>query len=532
LIRRAGLILLTVAPLLAASPAPAADVRAADLRVGIAVEPDSIDPHFHNFGGNKSFDPNVFDALTALDAQDHLTPGLALSWHLVDDTTWEFRLRPGVVFSDGSTFTADDVAFTLQRVPNVPTSVADFSEYVKPIARTEVVDPLTIRLHTSAPFPLAPNYLSAISIVSRKYGAGASTADYNTGKAAIGTGPFRLVSWARGDRIILERNDHYWGPRPIWTRVELHYISNAAARLAALLSGDVALIDRVSLQDVARVKQDPRFTLSVGPSNDLVGLVFDVIDHSSPKITDNDGKPLLHNPLRDLRVRQAIDMAIDRNAIRDRLMNGMAAPDNQYMRPGQFGYDPALPPLHVDPAGAKRLLAEAGFPTGFHLMVDCDNDRFVNDSMICQGVAQMLTHAGLTATPEAMPHAVWVPLANKHAFSLFTYFWTLDTPEPSVMLNSQLVTPDPVHGHGQFNRGVWSNATFDATLAQAVSTLDNAAREALLIKATDIAIRDVAVLPLHHQFNVEAMVKAIHRPPRHDGRILPEEITEDAAKGE
>lgn len=501
-----------------------APLHAAELRVGIAVEPDSIDPHFHNFGGDKAFAPNLFDGLTAEDAQGRLIPALAVSWRLVDDTTWEFKLRPGVTFSDGSPFTADDVAFTLERVPHVPTTVADFSEYVKPVTRVEVVSPLTVRLHTSAPFPLAPDYLSAINIVSRKYGAGATTADYNSGKAAVGTGSYRFVSWARGDKIVLERNDRYWGPAPPWTRVELHYIRNAAARLAALLSGDVALINQVSLQDVARVKQDARFTVAAGPSDDVVGLVFDVIDHSSPKITDNDGKPLPTNPLRDIRVRQAINLTIDRDAIRDRLMNGMSAPDNQFMRPGQYGFDPALPPLHVDVAQAKRLLTEAGYPNGFHMAIDCQNDRFINDAMICQAVAQMLTHMGIATTPEVMPHAVWVPLVNRHGASLFTYFWTMDTPEPSVMLNSSLATPDPAHGHGQFNRGMWSNPEFDATLAQAVSTLDVHAREALLIKATDIALRDVAVLPLHHQFNVEAMDKTIVHTPRTDGRILPAEI--------
>jgi peptide/nickel transport system substrate-binding protein len=435
-------------------------------------------------------------------------------------------LRPGVTFSDGTPLTADDVAFTLRRVPNVPTTVADFAEYVKPVSRVAAIDPHTVRLYTNAPFPLAPDYLSAIGIVSRRHGEAATTADYNSGKAAIGTGPFRFVAWARGDRIVLERNPTYWGRPPAWDRVALHYIRNQSSRLAALLAGDVALINQVSVQDTARVKADPRFAVTAGVSDDVVGLVFDLIDHSSPKITANDGKPLPQNPFRDIRVRQAIDLAIDRNAIRDRLMNGMAAPDNQYMRPGQYGYDPALPPLRFDPAAARHNLAEAGFPNGFHLAIDCQNDRFVNDAAICQAVAQMLTRIGIVTTPEVMPHAVWVPLANRHAFSLFTYFWTMDTPEPSVMLNSQLATPDPAHGHGQFNRGVYSNPAFDAALQQAMNTLDTHAREALLITATAIAIRDVAVLPLHHQFNIEAMDRRIQHAPRNDGRILAAEITE------
>src|ERR1700761_7069361 len=154
---RRGIVFLLLA--IIALPAPAS---AADLRLGLAVEPDSIDPHYHNFGGNKGLMPNLFEALTSMDAQDRLTPDLALSWRLVDDDTWEFKLRDGVVFSDGGKFTADDVAFTIERVPNVPTTVTDMAEYVKPIARVEVLDPHTVRFHTRGAFPLAPEYLSAI----------------------------------------------------------------------------------------------------------------------------------------------------------------------------------------------------------------------------------------------------------------------------------------------------------------------------------------------------------------------------------
>ncbi len=514
--------------LLAALLAPLAPTLAADLRLGLTVEPDSIDPHFHNFGGNKSLMPNLFESLTRVDAQDKLVPNLAVSWRLVDDSTWEFKLRDGVAFSDGTKLTADDVAFTIERVPNVPTTVTDMSEYVKAIAQVEVVDPLTVRLHTKGPFPLAPEYLSAIGIVSRARGTTATTSDYNSGKAAIGTGPFRFVSWARGDRLVLARNETWWGGKPAWDSVAIRYIKNPASRLAALLAGDVDLIDQVSVQDVARVKSDARFTVASGLSDDIVGFVFDKQDRSSPKITDNDGQPLPVNPFRDRRVREAVNIAIDRVAIRDRIMNGQSDPDNQYMKPGQYGYDPGLPPIRFDPPAAKRLLAEAGYPDGFHLVVACQNDRFVNDAAICQALAQMLTRVGIATTPEVMPHAVWVPRANKHEFSLFTYFWTIDTPEPSIMLISQLATPDPVRGRGAFNRGVYSNPAFDAALDQALVTLDRNAREALLIKATHIAFGDYALAPLHHQFNIEAMNKRVRHTPRIDGHILVAEIVPTA----
>ncbi len=497
----------------------------ADLRLALAVEPDSIDPHFHNFGGNKNLMPNLFDALTRIDPHDALKPDLAVSWHLLDDETWEFTLRDGVTFSDGSAFTADDVAFTIDRARHVPTTVADMSQYIKAITRVEVVDPHTVRFHTKGPFPLAPEYLSAIGIVSRVHGTGASTSDYNTGQAAIGTGPYRFVSWARGDRIVLGRNENWWGEHPpAWDSVTIRYIKNPAARLAALLAEDADLIDAVSVQDISLILGDKRFALASGLSDDIMGFVFDVRDQPSGKITGNDGAPLPANPLHDRRVRQAVSLAIDRAGIRNRIMNGQSDPDNQFMKPGQYGYDPDLPPARFDPAQARRLLAEAGYPAGFHMTISCQNDRFVNDSVICQAVAQMLTRIGIITTPEVMPHAVWVPRANRHEFAFCTYFWTIDTPEPSIMLISQLATQDAASGMGAFNRGSYSNPAFDAALDQALITLDRQAREALLIKATDIAFRDQAIVPIHHQFNIEAMDRRFHHTPRIDGHVLAAEV--------
>jgi peptide/nickel transport system substrate-binding protein len=504
--------------------AGAPGARAADLTIGLAVEPDSIDPHVHNFGGNKTLMPNLFETLTAVDAQDHLIPNLATSWRLIDDLTWEFTLRSGVTFSDGTPFTAEDVAFTIDRALHIPTTVADMSEYIKPIDRVEVMDPATVRFHTKAPWPLAPEYLSAIGIVSHTR-PDATTADYNSGAAAIGTGPFRLVSWSRGDKIVLARNETWWRKdHPAWNNVTIRYIRSPASRLAALLAGDVALIDKLSVQDIGRVKQDPRFAVASGISDDIVGFVFDMQARSSPGITGIDGAPLSVNPLLDKRVRQAISIGADRDAIRDRIMNGQSSPDNQYMTKGQYGYDPDLPPPRYDPAEARHLLTEAGYPNGFRLIVRCQNDRFINDAEICQALAQMLTRVGIVTTPDVMPHAVWVPRVNKHQFSLATYFWTVDTPEPSIMLISQLATQDPAKGRGQFNRGPYSNPAFDSLLDKALVTMDRDAREQLMIQATGIAFQDYAVMPLHHQFNTEAMRTTIHHAPRQDGRVLPADI--------
>ena len=278
---RRGIVFLLLA--IFALPAP---ISAADLRLGLAVEPDSIDPHYHNFGGNKGLMPNLFEALTAIDAKDHLTPNLAVSWRLIDDTTWEFELRSGVTFSDGTPLTADDVAFTIERVPNVLTTVTDMSEYVKPIARVEVVDPHTVRFHTKGPFPLAPEYLSAIGIVSRR--TAKAPARPTTTPARRRSAPGRSASspGRAATGSCWHATSHGGAGSPAWDSVTIRYIKNPASRLAALLAGDVDLIDQVSVQDIARVKEDARFTVASGLSDDIVGFVFDVQDHSSPKITE------------------------------------------------------------------------------------------------------------------------------------------------------------------------------------------------------------------------------------------------------
>lgn len=511
-------------PLLAALLVGVAPARAADLRLALAVEPDSIDPHIHNFGGNKSFMANLFETLTAVDHDGRLVPYLATDWKLANDTTWDISLRSDVRFSDGTPFSAEDVAFTLRRVPAVPTTVATFAEYVKGIDGIEVTGPHSLRLTTKGPFPLLADYMASVGIVSRNHAENASAEDFNTGRAAIGTGPFRLISWSRGDRLIMERNEHYWGTKPAWDRVTFRYVKSPASRLATLLAGDADFIDTVSVQDLDRLQADKRFTVISGLSADIVGFVFDQRDRPPPKITGNDGQPLTHNPFADVRVREAVDLAIDRTAIRDRVMNGQSAPDNQIMRPGQYGYDPDLSPTRVDPARARALLTEAGYPNGFRLSMHCQNDRFVNDAQICQAIAQMLTRIGITTTPEVMPHAVWVPRANKFEFSFFTTFWTFDTPEPSIVLISQFATPDRVRGRGAFNRSGFSNAEFDAVLDQALTTMDRGQREKLLIQATDIEVRQHVTVPLHHQFNIEAMSTSIRHMPRIDGHILAADI--------
>jgi len=243
---------------LAASLVFAGSVNAQTLKIGLKSEPSSMDPHFHNLTPNNMMARYVFDRLILQDTKQNLQPGLAVSWNNIDDLTWEFKLRAGVKWHDGSDFSADDIAFTLERAPNVPNSPSSFARDIKQITSVEIVDALTIRMKTDKPFPLMPTYMSTFGIVSKKTGTGATTADYNSGKAMNGTGPFTFVEFIPGDRIVYKRNENYWGDKPEWSDVIVKPLPNNSARVAALLAGDVDMIDFVPTADIENLKTNDK----------------------------------------------------------------------------------------------------------------------------------------------------------------------------------------------------------------------------------------------------------------------------------
>jgi peptide/nickel transport system substrate-binding protein len=503
----------------------AQDPRPTELRVGVANEPDSIDPHFHDYGGNLSLSLQIFEPLVRMDAGGKLTAGLATDWKATDDHSWVFHLRSGVTFQNGDKLTPEDVIFTLRRAGNVPNSPAGFGANVRPIADVTAVDAHTLVIDTKGPAPLLPNFLAEIGIVSHEVGAAASTADYNSGQAVIGTGPYRFESWRRGDRIVLLRNDTYWGPRPVWDRVTLHFIPNAAARAAALLAGDVDLIDGVSVEDVALIRRNAAFGVRSAVSANVIAFEPDVADRKPPFITGPDGEKLDHNPLADKRVREAIQLAINRDGLKRQIMNDQAEVANQIMLPGQFGYDPSIATPAYDPARAKALLAEAGYGHGLRATLDCQADRYANGAAICQAVAQMLTRIGVRTDPVAMPHAVFIGHANRHEYSLFTAFIQVRSGEPSAPLAATFATPGPERDWGVFNRSQYSDKTFDALLEAAQTEIDPIRRETTLRQATRRLMDTVAFFPLLHPLNIEAMRAGLDHTPRADGFVFAADVS-------
>jgi peptide/nickel transport system substrate-binding protein len=446
-----------------------------------------------------------------------LVPGLALSWRAVDELTWEFKLRPNVTFHDGSPFTAEDVVASIERVPQVKDSPGPFTVYTKEIAGISIVDPLTIRFKTQRPHALLPNDLSVLPIIPKKVGA-ATTADFNSGKAAIGTGPYKLVKFTRGDRIELVRNEAYWGRKPQVPALSFKVLTNDAARVAALLSGDVQVIDAVPVADAKRLTDNPDISVVQRVSTRLIFLYFDLTRSPSPFVTDKDGKPLAGNPLKDVRVRKAISKAIDRELIRTRVMEGASRPTAQLVIPSISGHDEALKTDVVDVEGAKKLLAEAGFPNGFGLTLHGPNNRYVQDDAILQTIAQMLGRVGIAVKVEAMPAAVFFPRNNRGDFSFSMSGWIPDSGEASSPLRAILATKNKDKGFGAFNANGYSNARLDQLVEKAMETLNDAERDKLLQQATGLAMADQAIAPLHHQVNMWATRKAVKASGRSDER--------------
>ncbi|MEO8565579.1 MAG: ABC transporter substrate-binding protein [Betaproteobacteria bacterium] len=507
-------------PLFALSGALAAGpAAAAELTIGIGADVTAIDPHYHNVTPNNNVAAHIFDYLVLRDERQKPIPGLAESWRTVDPLTWEFKLRKGVKFHDGSEFTAADVVASIERVPLVPNSPSPFTAYTKQIKEMSVIDPYTIRFRTAAPYPLMPTDMTQVAIISAK-AARASTEDFNSGKAAIGTGPYKLLRYAKGDRIELARHDAYWGGKTPWEKVTLRLLPNDASRVAALLAGDVQAIEYVPTSDVAGIRADKRLNVYKVIADRLIYLHMDSDRDISPFVTDKDGKPLAKNPLKDPRVRKAISKAINRNAIVDKVMEGEAVAAGQLLADGMFGTTRNLKVEPYDPAGAKKLLAEAGYPDGFGVTIHAPNNRYVNDAKIAQAVAQMLTRVGIATKVEAMPSATYFPQATELKFSFMLVGWSSGTGEASSPLKALVATYSRDKGFGTANRGRYSNPRVDALLEQALATVDDPKREALLQRATEIAIEDTGIIPLHFQVNLWATRNGITYVPRTDENTL------------
>jgi peptide/nickel transport system substrate-binding protein len=523
---------IALAAAIAAFASTAAPAR--DLTIGVSAEASSIDPHFHSLTPNIQVRWNTFESLIAQDEKQAVKPALATKWEAVDDTTWRFHLREGVKFTDGAPFTARDVIYSVCRIPLVKDSPSPFTINTKSIAEMKAENDTTLLIKTVSPDPLLPVNVAQVAIVSasalgttgpitfgREACEGLGTVpqapEFNKPEIAVGTGPYKLVSYTRGDRIILERNDAHWGGKPQWDKVIIRPITSDAPRVAALLAGDVDMIENPPVQDLDRIKKGG-FKVVQGLSNRIIYLHMDQ-EGDAPGIVSPTGK----NPLLDPRVRAAMSKAINRKAIVERIMGGLAQAAGELLPAPMFGTLGREPEAY-DPDGAKKLMVEAGYPDGFEIVLGTPNDRYVNDEKIAQAVAQMLARINIKVKVEAATASQFFSKRNKQDYPFYLSGWAASTGEMSNPLTTLVATFDKANGRGTTNSGRYSNSKMDALIIEATRTIDDAKRAELLRQAQPIVLDDHGILPLHFEVTAWAFKPEFTYTPRADQYTLAYEV--------
>ncbi len=495
-------------------------VQAEELKLGVRAGPEAMDPHYMALGHHIAAMKNIYESLIYLDESLQIAPGLAVSWEAISDQTWEFKLREGVTFHNGEPFTAKDVKFSLERVPTAAGPDGGLVINTRNINKVEIIDPLTVQISTSVPNPALPQDVARIGILPHSIGE-AAVADFNNGKAAIGTGPYKFVSFKARTGMTVERNDSYWRGTSPWDKVTFTEISDDSARVAALMSKRVDLINYVPFSDVQRIRSDKAFDVIQGESI-YVFLLYPDHREQSDLVTDKDGKPLAKNPLRDVKVRQALSLAIDRKAIADLALEGFAKPANQLIDDKFFGAIENPTPLEYNVEKARALLAEAGYPDGFKLPLHCTSDRLPGDGATCSALGQMFARVGIDTQVNAISRTVFVPARTRGDYVMTMAGWGSVSGEAGYTMSSIAHTNDSSKGLGAFNVSNVSNPKADELIAQAMRTIDNGKRLDLFRNSMQATLDDYAIIPVVQLSSVwAARADTLEFEPRVDEETLP-----------
>ena len=489
-----------------APSAPAATLRFADQ--GDAI---SMDPYALNESLQLTLMANVYEPLVGRGKQLELIPILATSWKQTAPTVWRFTLRKDVKFHDGTPFTAEDVIFSYERAKS---DGSDMKTYVGPIREIRKIDDLTVDIITAEPFPILPDTINVWYMMSKSWcEKNNATAPVDVRKGtenaatlkANGTGPFMVKSREPGVRTVFAANPNYW------TKVESNLteavftpIGNAATRVAALISGDIDMMEPAPLQDLDRLSANPALKVLQGPE---LRTIFLGMDQARDELLYANVKG--KNPFKDRRVRQAFYQAIDENAIARTVMRGAATPSGLMIAPGIRGFAKDLNTrLPFDPVAAKQILTDAGYPNGFEVGMNCPNDRYVNDAAICQAVAAMLAKIDVKVNLMVETKVTYFPKILSRDTSFYLLGWTPASYDAHNQIFAILMSPGP-SGRGQFNLGSYVNKRIDELGPQIASELDQKKREAMIHEVYKIHADEIGHIPLHQQALAWAMKKNV-----------------------
>lgn len=490
------------AAVLSALAATSLIANAQTIRIANQGDALSMDPHSLNESLQLSTTANVYETLTGRNKDLSLAPLLATSWKQVSPAVWRFELRKGVKFHDGTPFTADDVLFSLARASG---DGSDMKSNTNDIKEVRKVDDFTVDIETKAPFPVLPDVLSTVMIMSKKWcieNKAEKPVDRRKGIEntasfkANGTGPYKLRERQPNVRTVFVRNTAYWGKiEGNAQEVVFTPIANPATRVAALVSGEVDVMEPIPVQDIPRVNASPNARAVVGPE---LRTIFLGMDQKRDELLYSSVKG--KNPFKDKRVRQAFYQAIDINAIQRTVMRGAARPTGLMVGPGINGWTEAQDKrLPFDPDGAKKLLADAGYPNGFEVTMNCPNDRYVNDAQVCQAVAANLARVGVKINLAAETKGTYFPKILRRDTSFYMLGWTPSTYDSHNAMNALMRCPDDKTGDGQFNLGSYCNPKFDELTVKVQSETDKAKRDAMIKEAFQVHSDDIGHLPLYQQ---------------------------------
>jgi peptide/nickel transport system substrate-binding protein len=502
----------------------AAPVSAKTLRWSSQGDILTFDPMAQNESLNNTFCDYVYEGLVRYNKQFVPEPALATSWTRVSPTQWRFSLRRNVKFHDGTPMTADDVVFSFERVLK-PSS--NMKVYAQGIKETRKVDDYTVDIVTDGPNPVLLRGLVDVKVMSKAWATKnnvvnpqnyAQKEESFAARNTNGTGPFMLKSREADVRTVLVANPGYWDKlEGNVTEIVYRPIKSDATRAAALLSGEIDLVLDPPTQDIPRLRQNPQLRIVDGTETRIIFLGFDQWRDETPYASVKG-----RNPFKDKRVRQALYQAIDIEAIRRATMRGLSVPTGSMIAPQVNGYaEEFARRLPYDAAAAKKLLADAGYPNGFEVTLDCPNDRYINDEEICQAVTAMWAKIGMNVKLNAMPRAVYFQKIQKFDTSLYLLGWATATFDGLYTLQSLIRSPaaDGKGADGNFNLGKYASARADALIDQVKTEIDDAKRLQLMREAQRIHYDDVGHIPLHQQLIPWAMRSNVSVFHRADNRL-------------